>query len=250
MLEGKTAVVTGGASGIGRAIALAFADRGAEVVVADLRREPRGRGTPTAELVEDSTRGRFVETDVTDQDDVASLFNIVDDEFGGTNVLVNSAAYFRDGSVQDLSVENWLRVLDINLTGTFRCCKRALPSLLDTEGSIINISSVAGRQATTRKAGYCASKAGVANLTRQLALDFASQGLRANAILPGLIDTEASKSVQETSHGQRILDAHPSGRLGRPEEVANVAVFLASDLASYVNGHSLVVDGALTTKYY
>ncbi len=250
MLEGNTAVVTGGASGIGRAIALAYADAGADVVVADLRREPRGGGTPTAELVDDRTRGEFVETDVTDAADVDALFAVADDAFDGTDMLVNSAAYFRDGSVRDLSLENWQRVIDVNLTGTFRCCKRALPALLDAEGSIVNISSVAGRQATTRKAGYCASKAGVSNLTKQLALDFAAEGLRANAILPGLIDTEASKGVQETSHGQQILDAHPAGRLGRPEEVANAAVFLASDLATYVNGHLLVVDGALTTKYY
>lgn len=250
MLEGKTGVVTGAASGIGRQIAIAFAEHGAEVVVADIRREPRDGGTPTAELVDERTRGEHVETDITDPEDVEALFTAVDESFGGTDVLVNNAAYFRDGSVQDLSVENWQRVIDVNLTGTFRCCKRALPSLLENEGSIVNMSSVAGRQATTQKAGYCTSKAGVANLTRQLALDFASEGLRANAIMPGLIDTEASQSVQETSHGRRILEGHPAGRLGRPEEVADAAVFLASDMASYVNGHSLVVDGALTTKYY
>jgi NAD(P)-dependent dehydrogenase (short-subunit alcohol dehydrogenase family) len=252
MLDGKTAVITGAASGIGRAIATEFAAHGADIVVADVTRDPRDGARPTDVRIAADTevRSEFAETDVSDPEAVEALFEAVADTFGGTDVLVNNAASFRDGSVGDLSIDSWRRLIDVNLTGTFTCSKAALPQLLDAEGSIINISSVAGIQATSRKAGYCASKAGVTNLTRQMALDYAAEGLRVNSIHPGLIDTASSKDVQETSHGRRILDAHPGDRLGRPEEVAGAAVFLASELASYVNGHALVVDGALTTKYY
>jgi NAD(P)-dependent dehydrogenase (short-subunit alcohol dehydrogenase family) len=251
MLDGVTVVVTGAANGIGRAIALEVAARGADaVVVADLERTPRGGGTPTDEMVSEGTTGRFVETDIADAESVSVLFETVAEEFGGLDVLVNNAAVFGDDTVQALDLSDWQLAVDVNLTGTFLCCKEALPLLLDSEGSIVNISSVAGLKGQTKKAAYCATKAGVTNLTRQIALDYAGDGLRANSVHPGVMATSASEGFLDTSHGRQLLESIPMDRAGEPEEVARVVAFLASDMASYVNGHALVVDGAITAKYY
>lgn len=258
MLEGKTALVTGAASGIGRAIAIEYADHGADVVVADLEREPQSGGDPTDELVEaNGQRGKFVRTDVSNADHVRDLYDSIDRSFGGVNVLVNNVGTAEyDDSLLDLDLEGWQTTVDVNLTGAFLCCKHGLPRLLDSEGegAIVNISSTAGLRASAGLTAYSTTKAGITNFTRVLALDYGDRGIRANSIHPGPIETPGLERVREENlgdgHLQRIIDGIPQGRPGHPEEVANVAVFLASDLASYVNGHALVVDGGLTTKYY
>lgn len=251
MLDGKVAVVTGGSNGIGRAIATAFAEQGAAVTIADRRREPREGEAPTDEMLTD--RGydaRFVEIDVSDPESVRELFETTLNEYGRVDVLVNNAAVFDDGSALELDLAHWQGMVDVNLTGVFLCCKYALPHLVESDGNIINISSVAGIQASSNSAAYCATKAGVTNLTRQMALDYGEAGVRVNSIHPGLIEASSTRGILDTEKGATIVEGVPKGRLGKPDEIAGAAVFLASDLASYVNGHALVVDGGLTTKYY
>lgn len=252
MLSEKTAVVTGAANGIGREIALDLAEKGASVVIADVQREPREEGTPTDEMVDERTEGMYVETDVSDSDSVSDLFDTVQESFGGLDVLVNNAAIFTvDDEVLELDLNDWQRSLDVNLTGVFLCCKYALPPLLESDGgSIINISSVAGLGADTEQAAYCATKGGVTNLTRQLALDYAPKGIRVNSVHPGVVASGVNEPFLESSHGQHMIESIPEGRPGDPEEIASVVSFLASDGASYVNGHALVADGALTSKFH
>lgn len=251
MAQSSTAIVTGAANGIGRAIALELAEKGTEtVVIADLDREPREGDTPTDELVSEITTGKFVETNVADEESVNTLMEVVEEEFGQLDVLVNNAAVFADEEALKIDMADWERAVAVNLTGTFRCCRTALPLLLNGGGSIINISSVAGLKAQTKKAAYCTTKAGVTNLTRQLALDYGSKGLRANSVHPGIIETGTSKSFLETSHGQELIESIPMDRAGTPDEVADAVGFLASEKASYINGEALVVDGAINAKYY
>jgi NAD(P)-dependent dehydrogenase (short-subunit alcohol dehydrogenase family) len=253
MLDNQTAVVTGAAQGIGRQIAFKFAENGANVVVADIQSEGPDGEDPTHELIDaGDTRGEFVETDVTESDAVSDLFAYVDEEFESLDVLVNNAGvHSSDASVLDLEEEVWNRIIDVNLTGAFLCTKAALPQLLDNDtGRIVNISSIAGTKGSEAVPAYCSSKAGVANLTRQLAVDYGEYGLRVNSVLPGLTATEMADGFIETEKGQRMLSGIPSERTGDPEEIAKAVLFLASDLASYVNGHALVVDGGLTARYY
>lgn len=251
MSQPSTAIVTGAANGIGRAIAVALAKTGTDtVVIADLDRDPRDGGVPTDELVSDVTNGEFIETNVADGESVNSLIDAIEAEFGQLDVLVNNAAVFADDEALEIDMADWERAVAVNLTGTFRCCRAALPLLLEDGGSIVNISSVAGLRGQTKKAAYCATKAGVTNLTRQLALDYADDGLRANSVHPGIIETGASEKFLQTSHGRELVESIPMDRPGDPSEVADAVTFLASDRASYINGESLVVDGAISAKYY
>lgn len=250
MLENKTAVVTGAANGIGREIAITFANHGSDVVIADVTRENREGNDPTDAVVDGLTRGEFIETDVSDPADVRTLFDAVEESFGGLDVLVNNAAVFKDGRVTDLELDYWQGMLDVSLTGTFLCCKHGLPLLMDGAGSVINISSVAGLQATSDRPAYCATKAGITNFTRQIALDYGPEGVRANSIHPGLVNASSTKPLQGTEKWQQMRENIPLRRFAETEDIANVATFLASDMAAYVNGHQLVADGGLTAFYH
>lgn len=249
MLEGNTAIVTGAARGIGRAIAIEFADNGADVIVADLKRENTQGGEPTDEVVS----GEFVETDVTDPSSVKELVDGVSKE-RGLDVMVNNAGVGPTGRTTEIGVDDWQSVIDVNLNGVFYCCKFALPHLLESGGCIINVSSVAGLQATEAGPGYSASKGAVVNLTRQLALDYADENVRVNAVAPGPIETQllvpAGGSEQEQSKKYDQIRELMPDRIGQPEDIAKGVLFLASEWSDYVNGHNLVIDGALTTKYY
>lgn len=258
MLEDQIAIVTGAANGIGRDIALRFAEYGADVVVADLDRKPIEGSEPTDKLVESKgQRSQFLQTDVSDPDAIDRLFTGVEDTFGRLDILVNNAGAAWDSPLLDLEYEDWQRTIDVNLTGTFLACKRGLPLLLSNEdgGVIINISSTAGLRGSEGLTAFGASKAGMTNFTRVLALDYGRQGLRANSIHPSPIETPGLKKTEESEDRdddktERIVSGVPQGRIGYPEDVSGAAVFLASDLASYVNGHQLVVDGGLMAKYY
>jgi len=253
MLNNQTAVVTGAARGIGRQIAFKLADNGANIIVADIKTEaPEGKEPTDALIDADETRGEFVETDITDSSDVTHLFNYVDDEFDGLDLLVNNAGVHSvDAPVLELDREDWEQIMEVNLTGTFLCVKAALPGLVEGEtGAIINISSIAGVKGSEGVPAYCSSKAGMANFARQLAADYGQHGVRANAVLPGVIDTAMTEEFCDTKKGQRMITGIPDGRIGDPEDVADAVLFLASDLASYINGHALVVDGGLSARYY
>jgi len=245
-LADETAVVTGAASGIGRAIALRFAAAGASVVVADVRERPREGGAPTHERIDDA---EFVETDVSAVDDIRAAVETATDAFGSCDVMVNNAGVFTaDQPIADTDEDDYDWLMDINLKGVYFGSKFAADVMADQPdgGSIINLSSVAGLVGYPGASTYCASKGGISNLTRELALELGPDGIRVNAINPGVIETAMTtedSDVAGTYEKQIALR-----RDGQPEEVADVALFLASDDASYVTGHNLVVDGGYTAQ--
>lgn len=248
LLDGRVGVVTGAASGIGRAIALTFAEHGADVVVADIHEEPNKDGTPTHERIEEETdaSAAYIECDVSDPDQLDEAMEAAE-EFGGVNTMVNNAGLALGESFFDVTEEKYTQLMDVNLKGVFFGSQAAARRMVANDGgTIINISSVEGLQGDGRTTTYSASKGGVRLLTYALADELGGEGVRVNAIHPGLISTsltEDSGLVDDEVLHQQI----PQGRVGKPKDVAGGAVFLASDLSGYANGESLVLDGGLTS---
>lgn len=242
-LEGSVAVVTGGASGIGAATARALVREGARAVLADLDAE--GGEALVEELGED--RARFVATDVTDDGQVAALFDAAEEWAGTPDVVFNNAGIGHMGASHELATAEWQRVVDIDLGGVFRVAREALGRLqrAGIPGSLINCASVLGHMGQSQTAAYTAAKGGVVNLSRTLGLEYGPQGIRVNAVCPGYIDTPLLDGLDAET--RRVLtERHALGRMGRPEEVAAAVVFLASAEASFVTGSSLMVDGGYT----
>jgi len=246
-LEGKVAIVTGGSRGIGKAIALTFAGVGADVVVCS--RDLDGKlGTVAEEIKGLGRRSLAVPTDVMQK---AALDNLVQKtmaEFGAIDILVNNAGTSVRKSVLEHTDEDWNKVIDTNLTSYF-LCSRAVAKVMTQrkKGNIISIASVRGIKGASGRIGYNVSKAGVIMLTRCLALEFASDNIRVNAIAPGWIKTEMTAPLMNDPKACKEIDATiPMGRWAEPDEMANVALFLASDMSSYVTGHTLVADGGIT----
>ncbi|UPV76942.1 SDR family oxidoreductase (plasmid) [Halorussus limi] len=249
LLTDRVAVVTGGSSGIGRSIARAFAEHGADVVVADVRETPREGGAPTHELLEDETdaNAAFVECDVTDVEDIESAMSAAD-EFGGIDVMVNNAGIFRLEEFLDVTPGEYDRLMDVNVKGMFFGAQRAAARMLEHDGgSIINVSSIAGIVGNGRYVTYCTSKGAVRLLTYALAHSLGPEGIRVNAIHPGGVETAMSEDANLGPEAtEAFVEMIPQRRMGQPEDIAGAALFLASDLASYVTGESLVVDGGYT----
>ncbi|PSP90776.1 3-ketoacyl-ACP reductase [Halobacteriales archaeon QS_4_66_20] len=250
LLTDRVCVVTGAASGIGRSIALAFADHGAAVVVADIRREPREGGRPTYEVIqEDGGTARFVETDVSNPDDLERAVAVAAEE-GALNVMVNNAGVLEWREFTEVTEAEYDRTMDVNAKGTFFGCQAAAKAMLDGDGgSIINLSSTAGIRGAAAYPSYCASKGAIRLLTYALADDLGPEGIRVNAIHPGAVESEMTRAdsrVVDTEREDAFTEETPLGRLGQPEEVADAAVYLASELSSYVNGESLLVDGGIS----
>lgn len=251
-LEGKTAVVTGAGSGIGRTAALLFAGEGARVVVADVDGDLALEAQ--AEIVAGGGAATAVTVDVSDESDVEAMVAVAVDTFGRLDVLFNNAGIFPDddGGILDTPPATWQRVMDVNLKGVWLGCRAAVPAMLESGGgSIINVASfVALMGAATAQIAYTASKGGVLSLTRELAVEYARSGIRANSICPGPIETPlVAELLADPRRRERRLVHIPIGRFGRPDEIAKAALFLASDDASFVTGSSLVVDGGITAAY-
>lgn len=251
-LDGKIAVITGTAAGIGRATALRFAEEGALIVGADVSEEDNAA---TAELVQDAG-GKMISTtvDVTDDASVASLFRLAEEQFGRVDVVFNNAGVMLPGDddATNTSDEVIDRTLAINVKGVIHGCRHGIPALRRAGGgSIINTASfVASVGAATPQIAYTASKGAVVSLTRELAVVHAREGIRVNALSPGPLQTELLMSFLDTDEKrQRRLVHVPMGRFGRASEMANAALFLASDESSYVTGANLLVDGGLTAAY-
>ncbi|UTF55685.1 SDR family NAD(P)-dependent oxidoreductase [Natronosalvus rutilus] len=249
-LTDRTAVVTGGAAGIGRGIAIELAREGADIVVADLDDEPtlpeeKERGT-TVEVVEEmGHEAEFVKTDVTDENQVSSLMDVAAEEFAGIDILVNNAGIAGRGKASETTLEFWNKVLAVNLTGPFLCAKHAIPYLVESDqGRIINISSQGSKRASGTNTAYCISKAGISHLTRSLAAELGSEGVNVNGIMPGPVRTEMMADVlDDPEQRQTYLDQMCVDYYGVPEDIGRVAVFLASEDSRYVTGHEVAAEG-------
>ncbi|HET9214674.1 MAG TPA: 3-oxoacyl-[acyl-carrier-protein] reductase [Gaiellaceae bacterium] len=238
-LEGKVAVVTGGSRGIGAAIARELGGAGARVAV-----NYRG-GKEAAEAVAGEIDGVAVAADVADPGEALALIERVEDELGDVDVLVNNAGITRDTLIARMSDEDWEQVIDTNLRGTFNTCRAVSRKMLRRRaGSIVNLTSVVGLHGNPGQANYAASKAGIIGLTKALARELGTRGVRVNAVAPGYIDTELTNVLSEEIRGA-ILGNTPLGRLGQPEDVAAAVRFLSSDAAAFVTGEVLLVDGGL-----
>lgn len=244
--SGKVVIVTGGSSGIGLESVKAFAREGASVVIADV--SPGGADVAQT-LQQQGMQVHFVKTDVTSQADQERLISETLKQFGRLDILFANAGIARDDAIDRLSLENWQKTIDINLTGVFLSDQYAIRHWLSVgqKGIIVNCGSIhsfVGKQHVT---AYAAAKGGVKLLTETLAADYAAKGIRVNAVCPGYIDTPLLSAL---THEQKeaLVKLHPQGRLGHPEEVANVVLFLAGDKATFVNGASVLVDGGYTAQ--
>ncbi|SFR63364.1 SDR family NAD(P)-dependent oxidoreductase [Halogeometricum limi] len=249
LLDGETAVVTGGTSGIGRAIAEMFADHGASVVVADRREEPREGGAPTHEFLEErGAEATFVQCDVSDYDDCVAAVDAAD-EFGGLDVMVNNAGIVGPQvPLTELDFDDYRTLMSVNVDGVFHGSKAAALKLVErgAGGSIVNMSSVAGFVGYGGITPYSAAKGGVRLFTYALASELGPEGVRVNAVHPGVIETAMTTEdspIVGTEAGEQLEQSVPLRRFGKPEDVAGVVTFLASDLASYVTAESVLVDG-------
>ena len=243
-LTGKTALVTGGARGIGRAIALRLATQGADIAFMD-----RGSAEVAAQTVADiealGQRAIFFAGDVTDPDACVAFVQAALDAYGKVDILVNNAGITRDDLVMRMGIDEWKMVLEVNLFGAFYCTKAVLrPMLRARAGRIINMSSVSGQAGQAGQANYSSSKAGLIGLTKAVAREVASRGITANAVAPGFIITELTKDLPEELQDQ-IRKATPLGHFGTVDDIANAVAFLASDEAAYITGQVLAVDGGL-----
>lgn len=242
-LAGKTAIVTGAAQGIGRAIAEALAHAGADVAVADL--DPGRSQDTVAAITKMGRRALNIKVNVADWNDAKAMVDQVVKEWGKVDILVNNAGITRDGLLLRMKEEDWNLVLQVNLNGTFNCTKAALqPMSKQRSGRIVNIASIVGVIGNAGQANYAASKAAVIGFTKSVAREYASRAVTVNAVAPGFIDTamtqQLSADVKETLSKQI-----PLGRLGQPSDVAEAVKFLASDGAGYITGHVLHVNGGM-----
>jgi NAD(P)-dependent dehydrogenase (short-subunit alcohol dehydrogenase family) len=249
-LEGRAAIVTGSRRGIGRAIALALAKEGANVTVSDVSQEDCQK--VVAEIEKMGRKGLAVKCDVSSTPDVEGLVKKTVAEFGKLDILVNNAGIISYKPFLELTDDDWDKLLSINLKGQFLCARAAAKEMIKNKwGRIINIASISSGGcgiAFPLIAHYTASKGGVMALTEALALELTPKGINVNAICPGAIDTDMTKGAQESGQLEPVLLRIPKGRLGKPEEIANLAVFLASEESSYITGDAIVVDGGWLTS--
>ncbi len=238
-LENKVAIITGGSAGIGAATAIKFAEEGAKVIIWDVD-ESKGK------VLEEKLHGTFMKVNTTNYEEVEAAAKRANDQYGRIDILINNAGITRDSTLKKMTPEQWQQVIDVNLTGVFYCTKIVSEYMLANGwGRIVNASSVVGIYGNFGQTNYVATKAGIIGMTKTWARELGRKGITVNAIAPGFIATEMVAAMPEN-----VLDGMkakvPIGRLGDPKEIANVYAFLSSDEASYINGHTLSVDGGMT----
>jgi NAD(P)-dependent dehydrogenase (short-subunit alcohol dehydrogenase family) len=245
-LKGKVALVTGSRRGIGRAIALAFAAAGANIVVSDNVMDDGKLAEVAAAITKLSGNSVIVSADISKKSDVEEMVNRVVARFSKIDILVNCAGIWIPGqTLLECPESNWDRVIDVNLKGTYLCCQAAGRVMVkQRSGNIINISSKVGLEPGTGAGAYSISKAGIIMLTRQLSLELAPHGVRVNALAPGIVKTDFNRDLwQGTEPGKKLARSVPLGRLAEPEDIARAALFLASEESSYITGAVLNIDG-------
>lgn len=246
LLSGKTALITGASKGIGRAMAVRFAEQGANVAFTYLSSVEKGEALEV-ELAEKGVKAKGYRSDASDFEAAQTLINDVAAEFGSLDILVNNAGITKDNLLMRMSEEMWDDVMNVNLKSCFNTIKAVTRTMMKQKsGSIINITSVVGLKGNAGQANYAASKAGIIGLTKSVALELGSRNIRCNAVAPGFIETEMTNVLDEKTV-QSWRDAIPLKRGGQPEEVADCCVFLGSDMSSYISGQVLQVDGAMLT---
>lgn len=243
----KVAIITGGGQGIGKAIAKAFLERSCSAVIADSDREA---GEETADELKPLGRISFIPADISREQDVKELVRLTLERFGRLDILVNNAGISINKPLELLSLDEWNRVLGVNLTGPFLCARQAAPQLREREGCIINIASTRAFMSEADTEAYSASKGGIEALTHAMAVSL-GPGIRVNCISPGWIETgtwkkRSQRRIPELSAEDHLQ--HPAGRVGQPEDVAHLALFLASAEASFITGANFIVDGGMTRK--
>ena len=240
--KGKTVIVTGAASGIGRGVAERFSQEGANVVLCDI--DEKKLGEAAAGLPGDRTIAQ--RCDVTQFAEVSALVAAAVRRFGAVDVMVNNAGIAAEGTALEVSVEDWGKTVDTDLGGVFHGCRAALPELLKTQGCIVNTASVSGLAADWGMCAYNAAKGGVVNLTRSLALDFGAKGVRANSVCPSLTQTGMTEDmIKNEVLVEKFMERMPLRRVAQPADIAAVVAFLASDDAHFVNGVNIPVDGGV-----
>ena len=244
-LAGKVAIITGGKRGIGRAIALAFAEAGADIVVCSRIVEDGELGAVADEIQQLGRHSLAVQTDITRKTDVDNLVHRAVAEFGGIDILVNNAAMNIMVPLLELREDGWDRIINTDLKGYYLCCQAVAKTMVDRKrGNIINMASTAAMKARQKMGAYCIAKAGVVMLTRVLALELANYNIRVNAIAPSIVKTKFSQPLwSEPETLKRIKAEIPLGRLAEPGDIIGTALFLASDASSYITGHTIIVDG-------
>lgn len=247
-LKDKVAIITGGGTGIGRGIAEIFAKEGAKVVVSGRRPEPLAE---TVQLIKQAGGEAIaLQSDVSNAEQVKELIQKTVGQYGGLDILVNNAGVYLPHDAVSATEDDWNKVMGIDLKGVWLCSKEAIPNMLSRgKGRIINIASIAGIVGFPGSAFYCSAKGAVVNLTREMALDYASKNITVNAICPGVIESEMTKPfLTNEEAAKNFLSQTPVGRIGKPEDIGYACLYLASDEASFVTGTTLVVDGGWTAK--
>jgi 3-oxoacyl-[acyl-carrier protein] reductase len=246
LLQGKTALVTGASKGIGRSIAIKYAEQGANVAFTYLSSVEQGQALE-AELAAKGVKAKGFRSDASDFAQAEKLINDVIAEFGSLDILINNAGITQDTLLLRMTVEQWDKVINVNLKSCFNTVKAVTKQMMKQKsGSIINMTSVVGLKGNAGQANYAASKAGIIGFTKSVALELGSRGIRSNAIAPGFIETEMT-AVLDPKTVQSWRDAIPLKRGGRPEDVADACVFLGSDMSTYISGQVLQVDGGMLT---